>query len=129
MNENQLRGWRLRQPSAGLKGRIFRTDAPASPEAALPPVRWNWHHLAPAMACMLFAMMVFHFNGLAGWQESRPATYADFTAGSNSVTFSDHAQEVENHVDGVTFDWTNHSVFKSSMRSHFGPGPTTNLSH
>lgn len=129
MDENQLRGWRPRRPSAGLKARIFRAPAPAAPEAALPPVRWNWQHLAPAMACMLFAMMVFHFNNLGGWRESRPALYADFTSGSNSVTFSDRAQEVENHVDGVTFDWTNHGDFKSSMRSHFGPGPSTNLSH
>ena len=81
------------------------------------------------MACALFAMMVFHFNGGGAWRDSRPALYADFTAGSNTVTFSDRAQELENHMAGVTFDWTNHSVFKSSMRSHFGPGPTTNLSN
>ena len=125
MNENQLRGWRPRQPSAGLKTRIFRERA-----VTLPATRWNWHQCAPAMACVLFAMMVFHFNGGGGsWRECQPALYADFTSGSNTVTFSDHAQEVENHVSGVTFDWTNHSVFKSSMRSHFGPGPSTNLSN
>lgn len=119
-----MRGWRPRQPSAGLKERIFRDR-----ELALPATRWNWHQFAPAMACLLFAMMVFHFNGGGTWRESRPALYADFTAGSNSVTFSDQAQELENHVSGVTFDWTNHSVFKSSMRSHFGSGPSTNLTN
>src|SRR5882757_8610970 len=102
MNENQLRGWRPRQPSAGLKARIFREG-----EAAFPATRWNWHQCAPAMACLLFAMMLFHFNGMGGSRESRPAIYADFTSGSNSVTFSDHAQEQENHLAGVTFDWTN----------------------
>jgi len=81
------------------------------------------------MACMLFAMMVFHFNGVGGWRESRPAMYVDFTVGSNRAAFSDHAQELENHVSGVTFDWTNHSDIKSSMRSHFGSGPSTNLSN
>ena len=124
MNENQLRGWRPRQPSAGLKGRIF-----SGSNATLPATRWNWHQCAPAMACLLFAMMLFHFNGMGGSRESRPALYADFTSGSNSVTFSDHAQELENHLAGVTFDWTNGSVFKSSMRSRTGFGPSTNLSN
>lgn len=96
---------------------------------ALPATRWNWHPFAPAMACMFFAVMVFHFNGGGSWRDSRPALYADFSSGSNTVTFSDRAQEVENHLAGVTFDWTNGSVLKSSMRSHFGFGPSTNLSN
>jgi len=133
MNENQLRGWRPRQPSAGLKARIFsRQGASLSASggaATLSGTRWNWHQFAPAMACMFFAMMVFHFNGGGSWRDSRPALYADFTSGSNTVTFSDHGQEVENHLAGVTFDWTNGSVFKSSMRSRTGFGPSTNLSN
>lgn len=124
MNETQLRGWRPRQPSAGLKGRIFRAA-----EAAATVPRWNWHHFAPAMACAMFAVMVFHFNGGSALRDSQPAIYVDFTGGSNAATFSDRAQEQENHLAGVTFDWTNHSGFQSSMRSRTGFGPSTNLSN
>jgi len=124
MNETQLRGWRPRQPSAGLKGRIFRAHQAASAVS-----RWNWHHFAPAMACVLLGMMVLHFNGGGALRDSRPAMYVNFTGGSNTTTFSDQAQEVENHLAGVTFDWTNHTGFKSSMRSRTGFGPSTNLSN
>jgi hypothetical protein len=124
MNESQLRGWRPRQPSAGLKRRIFRAHAAGTPAA-----RWNWHHLAPAMACLLFALMMFHFNGGGALRDSRPVLYMNFAGDSNPVTFSDHAQETENHLAAVTFDWTNHGDFKSSMRSRTGFGPSTNLSN
>ena len=123
MNETQLRGWRPRQPSAGLKDRIFRVHKAASAAS-----RWNWHHFAPAMACVLLGMMVLHFNGGGALRDSRPAMYVNFS-GSNAATFSDQAQEIENHLAGVTFDWTNHSVLKSSMRSRTGFGPSTNLSN
>jgi hypothetical protein len=125
MNESQLRGWRPRQPSAGLKARVFR-DQPA---AALPATRWNWHHLAPAMACLFFVLMMFHFNGGGALRDNCPAVYVNFTGDSNVVTFSDRAQETENHLAAVTFDWTNHGDFKSSMRSRVGFGPSTNLSN
>jgi hypothetical protein len=124
MNETQLRGWRPRRPSAGLKERIFR-----SREAVGRAPGWNWHQVAPALACVLFALMIFHFNGGGALRENRPVMYVDFTGGSNATTFSDQAQEMENHLAGVTFDWTNHSVFKSSMRSRTGIGPSTNLSN
>ena len=123
LNEKQLLGWQPRQPSAGLKQRIFREPVP------VPAPGWNWHHVAPAMACVLFAMMVFHFNGGAALRETRPVGYVDFTHNGNATTFSDHAQELENHLAGVTFDWTNHSGFKSSMPSRTGSGPSTNLSN
>jgi len=124
MNESQLRGWRPRQPSARLKARIFR-----EPAAATTPSHWNWQHLAPAMACLLFALMMFHFNGAGALRGSRPAVYLNFNGDSNVLSFSDHAQEPENHLAAVTFDWTNHGDFKSSMRSRTGFGPSTNLSN
>ena len=126
MDENQLRGWRPRPPSAGLKRRIFR----AQPAAAFAPVlaAWDFSKLAPATACLLFALMLLHFNG-GGWHESRSAMLVNFSTGSNAVAFSDHAQERENHLATVTFDWTNKGVFQSSIGSHFGSMPTTNFSN
>ena len=121
LNETRLRGWRPRQPSAGLKARIFRTRR----EETAPAPGWNWHHLGPAMACLLFVMMMFHFNGGGALRQSSPALYVDFTGGNHAVTFSDRAQETENHLAGVTFDWTNHSGFPSSI----GFTRVTNLSN
>ena len=122
MNETQLRGWRPRQPSAGLKRRIFRAvDGPA--------MDWHWHRLAPAMACMFFATMLLHFNGGGSLLENKPVMFVDFGKGGSAPVFSDRAQEVENHVASVTFDWTNHSGFKSSIGSRIGFGPSTNFSN
>jgi hypothetical protein len=118
MNETQLRGWRPRRPSAGLKRRIFRA-------ASAPATAWNWNHVAPAMACVLFALMMFHFNGGSSLRESKPVLALVLGNGGGAAGFSDSALEPENHLAVVTFDWTNHTGFKSSM----GFTPTTNLSN
>ena len=123
MDENQLHGWRPRRASAGLKRRIF--SAPSAPSW---PVWWDFSKLAPATASLLFAVMLLHFNGVT-WRESRSAIGFNFSAGSNTVTFSDHAQERENHLATITFDWTNKGAFQSSIGSHFGSEPTTNFSN
>ncbi|HEY2330252.1 MAG TPA: hypothetical protein VGI63_10620 [Verrucomicrobiae bacterium] len=107
--ENQLRGWRPRRPSAGLKARIFRT--PEENHA----LAFDWLRLAPAMACLFFVMMVAHFNGGSLWSNQRLLT-AGFTNGSGVYYDGDGGQTPENHLAGVTFDWTNHANFQSSMR-------------
>jgi len=117
-----LRGWLPRQPSTGLKRRIFRA-------ADVTATAWHWNRLAPAMACMLFAMIVFHFNGNGALHENKPMIFVDFINGSNATVFSDHAQEAQNHLAVVTFDWTNHGGFKSSIGSRIGFTPPTNLSN
>ena len=45
--------------------------------------------------------------------------------GSPVAGFSDSAQELGNHLSTITFDWTNHTHFKSSI----GFTPTTNYSN
>ncbi len=126
LDENLLRGWRLRQPSAGLKARIFRETV--APESAATWSFWEFSRLAPATACLLAAMMLLHFNS-GTWRESRSAMLVNFTTGSNAVVFSDHAQERENHLATVTFDWTNKGAIQSSIGSHFGSMPATNFSN
>jgi hypothetical protein len=122
LNEKQLSGWRPRQASAGLRQKIFR-----APEAVV--IAWDFTRLAPAMACLFFTLVTLHFNGAPGWRGSSANSYADFSSGSNSAAFSDRAQEPENHLSRVTFDWTNHSNFKSSMCSLSGQTPATNFSN
>lgn len=122
MDENQLHGWRPRQVSAGVKCRIFR--APIAPVL----MAMNFTRLAPATACLVFGLMVLHFN-VGSWRESRPVMTMNSATGSNAVAFSDRAQERENHLATVTFDWTNKGIIQSSIGSHFGPVPSTNFSN
>jgi hypothetical protein len=90
---------------------------------------WEFSRLAPAAVCLLFALMTLHFGGAGNWRDSGRSVYANFTGGSNTIVFSDGAQEQENHLAGVTFDWTNEGVFQSSIGSHTGLGPSTNASY
>ena len=123
MDENQLRGWRLRPPSVRLKARIFHAVAAAESPG------WNWQHVAPAMACLLFAVMMFHFNGGGAWRESKPVIYISSSAGSNAAYAGGFASESVNRVDRVTFDWTNKGAFQSSIGFQFGSKPATNASN
>ena len=113
-----MHGWYPRRPSAGLKRRIFNA-------AETPATAWNWHRLAPAMACLMFAMLIFHFNAGSSLHESKPVMALVLSNDSRPASFSDSALEPENHLATVTFDWTNHTGFKSSM----GFTPTTNSSY
>jgi len=107
--------------SAGLKRKIFRAPV------ATPPA-WDLFRMAPATACLLLAMMVLHLN-VGSWRTARPATGLDFTRDGIASAFSDHAQERENHLATVTFDWTNKGVIQSSIGSHSGLWPSTNFSN
>lgn len=122
MNETQWSGWRPRQPSARLKRRIFR--ALGAPAAA-----WNWHRLTPAMACLLFAMLMVHFNNNSELPSRKPGMTVILSSENSGTGFGDGAQSAQNRLATVTFDWTNHSVFRSSIGSQSGCGPSTNLSN
>jgi hypothetical protein len=81
------------------------------------------------MVCGFFAVLMLHFNGTGDLHGTKPALNLLDSNENSAVHFSDGAQETENHLAAVTFDWTNHTGFKSSIGSHFGPGPSTNFSN
>jgi hypothetical protein len=118
MNENQLRSWRPRQPSAGLKRRIFGFAR----DLDVPTARWLWSCMAPTMACALLALMALDRDG--GLKAKTPMTLILSTQ-DNAAFASGGVQTKENHLAAVTFGWTNDSVFRSSI--HFTP--TTNLTN
>ena len=117
VTEQQLRAWQPRPPAAGLKHQIF------SAADAVPTGKWLWGGLAPAMACALLTLMAFNHGGDGLSPKPMMAlvlsnqSYADYASGGEQTT--------QNRVDGVTFDWTNHSSFKSII----GFTPTTNFSN
>lgn len=119
MIERQLRSWRPRRPSAGLKRRSLRFAG----EADVPTARWLWSGVAPTMACALLTLMAFHRDGDGLGQ--KPAMALILSSQNDVAYATGGAQTEQNHLATVTFDWTNRSVFKSSIRFT----PSTNLSN
>ena len=119
--EELMRGWTPRRPSTSRKRNIFsRANSFSEPTETLSPAsaKFYWGAFAPTMACALLTLLAFHRNG-----DESPTASALIWSGSNFVADSSHS--AQNHWASVTFDWTNHSVFQSSI----GFTPTTNLSH
>jgi hypothetical protein len=114
-----MRWWTPRRPSASLKRKLFAGgEIFSAPADTLSPAsaKLFWGALAPTMACALVTLLVLNHAG-----ESRTSVSARSWSASNPV--SDGSHSAQNHWDRVTFDWTNHGVFKSSM----GFTPSTNL--
>lgn len=108
--ENRLRSCPPRRPSAKLKRRLF--PAPAS----LPPkVAWLIGSLAPATACVLLTFSAFNRENTGDLLSREPLTAMILSNQSYAAYASDNFRETQNRLSSVTFDWTNHSGFTSSM--------------
>ncbi|HXA44641.1 MAG TPA: hypothetical protein VNZ25_03980 [Candidatus Angelobacter sp.] len=116
--ENTLRSWHPRQPSAGLKRGIF----PNARQTLATP-RWLWGALTPTMACLMLTMIMLN-SGNTGLHQ-KPLVTMILSNDGAPFGVSDDGQGAENQLASVTFDWTNHTIFNSSMRFT----PTTNLSN
>ena len=109
--ETQLRSWRPRRPSAGLKQRIFFARTPSLPQIA----RFlGW--LTPATACLLLLFLVLNPRNTASSSLSRqePTLATIMSNQSYAVHFVNHRMG-QNDLSAVTFDWTNRSGSTSSM--------------
>lgn len=110
MTENTLHSWHPRQPAANLKLRIFNAET----EPTLPPIRWLWGSLAPAVACALVVLTGMHREN-EGLLAARPATNQPACAQPIVIFHPNAGQSAQNHLAAVTFEWTNRSFFQSSM--------------
>ena len=89
----------------------------------MPSLTWFWGALAPATACVLLTFVTFNSSPSLSGQKSMIAMAL---SNQNSAAYvSGEGQTAQNHWASVTFDWTNRSVFNSSI----GFTPTTNLSN
>lgn len=119
MNETQLRSWRPRRPSAGLKRRILGFAG----DVEVPTARWLWGCVAPTMTCALLTLMAFsHTDDGLG---QRPAMALILSDQNCAAYATGGAQAEQNHLAALTFDSTNRSILGSII--HFAP--TTNLSN
>jgi hypothetical protein len=119
LNEKQLRSWQPRRPSATLKRRLFGLAG----DQELATARWLWSCLAPTMACALLALMALDREGIG---LKPPTPIALIISSQNNAAFATGGAETkENHLAAITFDWTNDSIFRSSMRFT----PSSNLTN
>lgn len=113
-----MQSWQPRRPAAGLKRRIFSRATESSSRAT----RWVLGALTPTMACLLLTLAML--NSGNSILRPNPETLV-FSSQTNATGNNDTGQTVQNRLASVTFDWTNHSSFNSSMRFT----PTTNSSN
>jgi len=106
-----LSTWKPRPPAGGLKRRIF-SARPATPEE-----KSFWNLLAPAMACMVLSLLVLNSGGplMPGGLKHHLIGDLVLSNLSYSAYASSGAQTPQNHLDSLTFDWTNHSGLASPI--------------
>jgi len=105
-----MSAWQPRRPAAALKSRIF-TKRRVAPEE-----RSFWNLLVPAMACAMLTLAVLNSNSLS------PASLKHHLMGDlvlSNLSYSAFAsggdQAPQNHLDSLTFDWTNRSLLASPI--------------
>ena len=103
--------WKPRPPAAGLKERIFAARPPAPAHNA------GWSLLVPAMACILLSLLVLNANNSLAPAGLRHNVVTDLILSNQSYSAcaAGGAQSPQNHVDSLTFDWTNHGGLRSPV--------------
>lgn len=116
--ETPLRSWQPRRPAAALKGRIFPTVREARATS-----RWLWGALTPTTVCLLLTLVMLNSSNPV--MPQKPVLSMILSNNGGVFEANGRSGGAENQLASVTFDWTNHTVFNSSMRFT----PTTNLSN
>ena len=105
--EEQLASWKLRQPARRVKRRAFQADV------NLPSSTWFWGALAPAAVCVLLTFM--NVSSSPTFHLQRSIMAVALSNQSDMAYASGGGEITQNHWGSVTFDWTNRSVFTSSI--------------
>ncbi len=118
MPETQLSSWRPRHPSAALKARIFSKARETRVTS-----RWLWGALTPTTACLLLTLMMLNSGNTVIHQ--KPVLSMILSNHGGVYGANGDSGSAQNQLASLTFDWTNHTVFNSSI----GFTPTTNFSN
>jgi hypothetical protein len=73
-----------------------------------------WGSLTPAVACALVALTGMHRDS-ESLLAARPGTNQSPGEQTMVMSHPSAGQSAQNHLAGVTFEWTNRSLFQSSM--------------
>ena len=104
-----LSTWKLRQPAAGLRRRIFAAR-PVAPEH-----KYFWNLLVPAAACMMLTLLVLNSSNVLSPASHSLAGSLNLSNLSYSAFGSGGSQNAQNHMDSLTFAWTNRSGLSSPI--------------
>ncbi len=81
----------------------------------MPKAVWLLGSLAPATACMLLTFSAFNPESARSLFHREPSAAMILSNQNYAAYASDNFKGTENRLFSVTFDWTNHSGFPSSM--------------
>ena len=112
--ENQLRSWRLREPSAAVEEKLF--GSPQRPER-LPAIRPHWQSgwaaaLASCAILLLTLLNITHINGITA-----PTGLIASAAISNASYAASFAAVQHNCLSAPIFGWTNDGELDFSNHS------------
>jgi hypothetical protein len=85
--------------------------------------RWLWGALTPTTVCLLLTLVMLNSSNPV--MPQKPVLSMILSNNGGVFEANGRSGGAENQLASVTFDWTNHTVFNSSMRFT----PTTNLSN
>lgn len=118
--ETQLKSWAPRRPSAKIERRLFPRRLRVAELARA--VAW----MAPAAACMLFALTTTRQEGVAAGAPRPDYLFAMILSNQTSANIlADNDAQPENHMVRASFEWTNRGGSGSSTRFM----PLTNSSY
>jgi len=110
--ENRLCSLRPRRASAWLRWRVFGMRGIHVPRAATIA---GW--ATPATASVLLAILILDSANSMPAARSHGASVLAMMSNQEYAVFETSRQSAQNNLTMFTFDWTNHSVSNSTMRS------------
>jgi hypothetical protein len=110
--ENRLCSLRPRHPSGWLKWRIFGAQGIRVPRFARLA---GW--ATPVTVCTLLTFMILDSENPLPAGVSRGPSILAMMSNQDYAVFETSQQSAQNNLSLFTFDWTNHSVSNSTMRS------------
>jgi hypothetical protein len=113
--ENRLSSLRPRRPSGWLKWRIFGAHGFPMPRVARLARLTGW--ATPATACALLTVLVMNSPSPVPAGPSNAASTLAMLSNQEYAVFETSQQSAQNNLSLFTFDWTNHGVFNSTVRS------------
>jgi hypothetical protein len=87
----------------------------AAPASLMPKMAWLLGSLAPVTACALLSFSVFNSENNGHLLRREPMTAMILSNQNYAAYASDNFRESQNGLSSVTFDWTNHGGFTSSI--------------
>jgi hypothetical protein len=76
---------------------------------------WLLGSLAPATACVLLTLSFFNTGNIGSSSRHEPVVAMILSNQNYAAYASDNFRGAQNNLSAVTFDWTNHNGFSSSI--------------